>query len=171
MRGVTEKTQRGRPLSNDAVVELYERTLDEVYRYATRLTGGDRPFADEIVQETYLQLLRGPAPRDGADIGWLIVACRHRFLDALKRDRRRTDRELRALEKPAAAPEPGGEATDALGALPVDYRVVLVLRYVDGLSVSEIATEIGRSRRATESLLARARAALRDRLTKGGTDG
>ena len=41
-----------------------------------------------------------------------------------------------------------------------DHRLVLVLRYLDELSIEEIASEIGRSVHATESLLARARQAL-----------
>ncbi len=41
---------------------------------------------------------------------------------------------------------------------------MLVMRYLDGLTVAEIAEQLGRSVRATESLLARARAALRKQL-------
>jgi RNA polymerase sigma-70 factor (ECF subfamily) len=40
------------------------------------------------------------------------------------------------------------------------HRLVLALRYVDDLSVDEIATAMGRSVHATESLLVRARRAL-----------
>ena len=45
----------------------------------------------------------------------------------------------------------------ALSALPGEQRVAFVLRVVDGLSVREVATTIGRSEDATESLLRRAR--------------
>jgi len=40
-------------------------------------------------------------------------------------------------------------------------RLALTLRYLDGLSVPEVAEHLGRSVHATETLLARARAALR----------
>ena len=43
------------------------------------------------------------------------------------------------------------------------HRVVLMARYVDGLTVPEIADSIGRSTTATHSLLARAREQLRQR--------
>ena len=56
----------------------------------------------------------------------------------------------------------GDDATAALGALTPEHRTVLVLRYVDDLPVADIARIVGRSTRATESLLVRARAALRD---------
>ncbi len=149
-------------MTDDEVIALYERSVDDVYRYASRLTGGDRAWTDELVQETYLHLLRrarGDASLD-VDTGWLIVSCRHRFLDEVKRRRRGRDRERRVVDEPAPD-DVGGPATDALDELPVDQRTVLVLRYIDGFSVPEIARSIGRSVHATESLLARARTALR----------
>jgi RNA polymerase sigma-70 factor (ECF subfamily) len=162
-------------MTDEEVVALYERSVDTLYRYATRLTGGDQAWADELMQETYLQLVRRlrAGPPLQADTGWLIVSCRHRFLDQLKRDRRRRDRERRdagALAEAAGAAG-DGPVVDALGLLPADYRAALVLRYVDELSVPEVAREIGRSVHATESLLARARVALRAVMTRAVHDG
>ena len=54
-----------------------------------------------------------------------------------------------------------GRAVAALDRLPADQRLVLVLKYVDEMTVAEVARELGRSVHATESLLARARTALR----------
>src|SRR3712207_1533234 len=45
--------------------------------------------------------------------------------------------------------------------LPPDYQAVLSLRYLDDLSVPEVADALGRSVHATESLLVRARRAFR----------
>ena len=45
-------------MTEDDLLALYERTVNELYRYASRLTGGDRAWADELVQETYLAVLR-----------------------------------------------------------------------------------------------------------------
>ena len=52
----------------------------------------------------------------------------------------------------------------ALDALPADYRMAVVLRYFEGLSGTEMAEAIGRSVKAVERLLARARSALESRL-------
>jgi RNA polymerase sigma-70 factor (ECF subfamily) len=49
----------------------------------------------------------------------------------------------------------------ALARLPGPQRAALTLRYLDGLPVAEVAACLGRSVRATETLLVRARAALR----------
>ena len=52
----------------------------------------------------------------------------------------------------------------ALNALPPDYRMAVVLRYFEGLSGAEIAKTMGRSVKAVERLLARAKAILEPRL-------
>ena len=52
-------------------------------------------------------------------------------------------------------------AHTALARLPAPQRAALTLRYLDGLPVAEVARHLGRSLRATETLLARSRAALR----------
>jgi RNA polymerase sigma-70 factor (ECF subfamily) len=62
----------------------------------------------------------------------------------------------------------------AIAAMPETYRVVLVMRDVEGLSTHEAARALGVSDNALKLRLHRARQALatllRERLTKGGTD-
>jgi RNA polymerase sigma-70 factor, ECF subfamily len=154
-----------------ALLALYDRSVDDLHRYASRLTGGDRARAEELVQETYLGVLRRLHAGDDLELstGYLIAACRSRFLDGLKAADRRYRRELRVAlaARPAAADPADGVdrvATDALAALPPDQRAALVLRYVDDLAVPDVARHLGRSIHATESLLARARATLRAHL-------
>ena len=55
-----------------------------------------------------------------------------------------------------------GRAVEVLGMLLPQHRLVLTLRYLDGLSVPEIAALLDRTVHATESLLARARGAFRE---------
>lgn len=153
------------------LLALYETTIDDVYRYASRLTGGDRARSEDLVQETYLGVLRRLQAGEQLELtaGYLIVACRSRYLDHLKADRRRAAREERAHTGTSATPhEPEPAlATEALAKLPDDQRVALVLRYVDDFPVADIARHLDRSVRATESLLARGRAALRTLLQEG----
>ena len=56
---------------------------------------------------------------------------------------------------------------DELGA---HHRAALTLRYLDGLSVPEVADHLGRTVHATEALLVRARNAFRALYPEGGTD-
>ena len=155
-------------MTEDDVLALYERTVNELYRYASRLTGGDRAWADELVQETYLAVLRKIRAGDdeAVDIGWLVVRCRHRFLDQLKSERRTRARERRAADSPRVG-DSGERAVDALAEVSSEHRAVLVLRYVDDLSVVDVAKAMKRSVHATESLLARARTSLRLVLSQG----
>jgi DNA-directed RNA polymerase specialized sigma24 family protein len=62
-----------------------------------RLTGGDRAHAEEIVQETYVGVLRRLRARERLELttGYLIAACRSRFFDDLKASGRRQRRERR----------------------------------------------------------------------------
>ena len=159
-------------MTDDDVLALYHRSVDAVYRYASRLCGHDRAATDELVQETFLTLI-DHVRRPGAepvDTGWLIVACRSRFLDRSRRDRRRGDREARSVRlgtTSATSDEPAaGTAVAArLAVLPAEQRAALVLRYVDDLAVTEVAKQLGRSVHATESLLARGRAGLRQHMS------
>lgn len=152
---------------------FYSRSLPIVYGYLLRLCGGDHDRTRDLTQDTWLQLVdelkRGNVDR--ADIRWLLTVARSRFLDGWRRGRR-MERGLRlawvshrddVVIEPATA-----EIVEHLASLVTDHRVVLTLRYVDGLAVPEIAGLIGRSTQATYSLLARARDDLRARA--GGGD-
>ena len=62
-------------------------------------------------------------------------------------------------------------ATDVLARLGPHHRSALTLRYVDGLSVPEVASLLERTVHATEALLVRARIAFRTEYEKGAVDG
>jgi RNA polymerase sigma-70 factor, ECF subfamily len=144
------------------ILDLYERSFDDVYRYASRLCAGDRHQTDELVHETYASLIAHVRrhPQASIDSGWLIVACRHRFLDGLRSQRRRAKWESMAFVATPSLPETD-RATAALASVPEDQRLALILRYVDDLPVPEVARSMGRSVHATESLLARGRLSLK----------
>lgn len=165
----------GRRTADEHVLDVYDRTARDLYRYASRLTGGERARTQDLVQDTYVHLLE--RVRDGRidpttiEIGWLVTSCRQRFLDELRRRRRADERERRAGGPTIVGAHhdvpPTGAAIDALAGLSDEHRTVLVLRYVDDLAVADIARALDRSVRATESLLVRARAALRAAASPG----
>ena len=81
----------GHPVgTRDEFVAFYRLALQPVYRSASRLVGGDRQRCDDLVQDAFLDLVR--QIRGGAissvDVGWMIVAVRHRFLDSIRRRER-----------------------------------------------------------------------------------
>jgi RNA polymerase sigma-70 factor (ECF subfamily) len=154
---------------HDDVIACYRGTVREVHRYLSKLTAGDRALTEDLTQETYLAMVRA-LPMSGPrvlSLPWLMTTARHAFLQRLRAGGREQLRVLRSAS-PAQHPDgvdqvvvAGEEARRLLRGLSADQRAALVLRYVDDLPVAEIAVLLGRSVRATESLLARATAAVR----------
>lgn len=92
---------------------------------------------------------------------------RHKLVDHW-RAREREERRVRELGELAPEHDDPWEAEldalrvqDVLAGLGAHHRGALVLRYVDGLPVPDVAAELGRTLHATEALLVRARAAFR----------
>ena len=158
------RSPRQRSQEKEAFLAFYDATFAEAYRYAGRLCGDDRAAAEDLVQDSYLAVLR--RFRDGGEvvltIGYVVTTIRHRYLDGIRHDSRE-ERRLRLIvtsDDDSTAPPP---TVPALADLPPRERAALVLRYVDDLSVPEVATALQLSVHAAESLLARARTRLRGR--------
>ena len=152
---------------------FYRAHLSDVYGYLLRLCAGDRAQAEDLTQDVWLALVeelrRGRTER--ADVRWLITVARSRFIDAARRERRRqSNLQLIRREQPRDDEPTSSDVLDRLHELQPLHRAVLVLRYVDDLSVPDVAAAIGRNLTATNSLLARARAELR-RISGDHADG
>src|SRR5258708_6181040 len=150
---------------------LYDRHVGDVFGLVYHLGGGDRAAAGDGNQEGWLlaiEQLDGLDPGGGGVGDWLVGIARHR---ALRRDRRAPDRSLEtepdgpsdALPPPELLEgvERAGVVRAALLCLEEDRRRVLLDKYAEGLSVAEISARTGRSVKAVESLLSRARDQLR----------
>jgi RNA polymerase sigma-70 factor, ECF subfamily len=125
---------------------LYFRHRDWVVALAYRF-GGDRDAALDVMQETFLYFLRKfPGFRLTANLKtFLYPAVRNLSIAARRKAARyqATPAELEQLECAPAPPQAGAEAGDlqiVLAALPEEQRDVLLLRFVDGLSLAEIGT-------------------------------
>jgi RNA polymerase sigma-70 factor, ECF subfamily len=156
---------------------IYPEALPAVYGYLVRRCGSVE-LAEDLTSATFLAAADalGRAVIDDLSVPWLVGVARHKLVDHW-RHRAVVERSRRLLEGGGEDPvDPMDEIVDAdaarrvLSALAPDHRTVLILRYVDDLSVPDTADLIGRSVRATESLLARARRALRDAI-EGDCDG
>jgi RNA polymerase sigma-70 factor, ECF subfamily len=124
---------------------LYFRHRDWVAGLAYRFTG-DSDAALDVMQETFLYLLRKfPGFRLTANLKtFLYPAVRNLSIAARRKTARyqATPAELEQLEHAPAPPAAGPEADDlqvVLAALPDAQREVLLLRFMDGLSLAEIA--------------------------------
>jgi len=149
---------------------LYSASLPHVYGFLLRRC--DRSTAEDLTQEVYVDLVRrvrrGEDP-DAFSTGWLIAVARSRLIDHMRAQQRR-QRKLSMAWSATELEARGGVTIDdsqtrdlgaaterALGELAEDERYVLVMHHLEGQSITDVAALIGRSGRATESLLARAR--------------
>jgi RNA polymerase sigma-70 factor (ECF subfamily) len=150
------------------LIELYDEAMGEVFRYLVARCE-TTTIAEELTSETFLAaadaVVRRPPP--DLTVAWLIGIARHKLVDHW----RRRAREQRLLTTVDAQPLPADDrwdveldrmvAHDVLDRLGAHHRGALTLRYVDGLPVREVAEHLGRTEKATEVLLVRARAAFR----------
>lgn len=166
-----------------AFAAAFDRYADRIFRLALGLLG-DELEADGIVQETFVRLFQKLDSFEGrSSLGtWLYRVAYNLSLDHLRK--RRPDLTIEDEEDQVAAvattvadwgrlPEEAlsneevREALDqAIAALPEHYRVVFILREIEGLSTKETAqvTEISVS--AAKVRLHRARLFLRERLAE-----
>jgi len=146
-----------------------------LYTVGYRLTGNHDDTQD-LVQEVLLRVQRGLVSYQPGNLqGWLSRITTNVFLDQVRSRKRRPveplpDEPDRVLEGGAAADEALDAAQlpahiqEAVVALPIDYRAVVVLSDVVGLSYGEISDSLDIPVGTVRSRLHRGRLQLRDRL-------
>lgn len=160
------------------LLALYDRALPQVFGYlAVRVN--DPAVAEDLTGETFLAAVKAVQERKVPDltIAWLVTVARNKLVDHWRR-LAREERSLRlATERGAEVVDDGmDESFDrmrtraVLAELGAHHRAALTLRYLDGLSVAEVAEHLDRSVHATEALLVRARHAFRARYDEGRSD-
>lgn len=150
------------------LLELYDRALPEVYGYVVHRTRNAN-VAEDVTADTFMaavESIRRGAVTD-VSVAWLIGIARHKLVDHWRRSERDA-RNLRAVDDTPVADDPWDAeldafaARDALERLGAHHRSALTLRYVDDLSVPQVAEVLGRTVHATEALLVRSRRAFRE---------
>lgn len=140
--------------------------LPVVYGFAFARCGGDQAVAEDITQETMIEVVKHRDAFDGRShpTTWVCGIARHKVADHYRAQYREARRRLRVLEALPTIRQADNEVGDdreavveALHQLPEAQRVVLASHYLDGFSVREIAAQMDRSESAVESLLARGR--------------
>lgn len=156
-----------------------DQHLQEVYGFVFHLVGGNRAVAEDLNQETWLEALDGidqcNAAR-GTFRNWLFGIARKRVALYFRRraSAGRTtpladsDAEFADAAERSVLPDDVLEQVEQRAAvraavlvLPDDRRQALVWKYVEGFSVETIAGRLGRTVKAAESLLSRAREQMR----------
>lgn len=161
--------------------QLTEKYLVAVHRLAARMLG-DANQAEEVAQDVFLKLWTHasgwrPANRGSAVLPWLRSLTMNACIDRLRRRRFHSGEEVpeQADETPLAVEQIdqrrlGSLVTRALQALPDRQRAAIILTYYEELPNAEAAAAMDLHLKAFESLLLRARQAMKARITAMGID-
>jgi RNA polymerase sigma-70 factor (ECF subfamily) len=171
---------RMRTGDEEAFATLYRRRQAGVFRFALHMSGS-RSVAEEVTQEVFLVLIRQPGqfdPARGTLVSFLFGIARNRVLRCLERERwyvpmtddpPETDSSLGQGCTPTSLEDPLGGLTQretiervrqAVQALPLKYREVVVLCDLQELSYEEAAQALDCALGTVRSRLHRARALL-----------
>jgi RNA polymerase sigma-70 factor (ECF subfamily) len=130
---------------------------------------GDRGLAEDVTQQALLEIwrkmrrLRDPAKYEGWSYRLIVRVC---YAEAKRQPKWMSNYDLSPTEVPRAA-DAYGVAADrdqlerGLRRLPMDHRVVLVLRHLLGMTPEEVAATLGITRWTVYSRLERATKAMR----------
>ena len=176
--GVNEQAGAAPDRGQD-LLDLYDHALPQVYGYLLSRCGRIA-LAEDLTAETFLAAVHAAHRPDPPSLStaWIVGVARHKLVDHW-RGQARDDRRMRALvdETADAAPDPWDRRLDAalahqtLERLGPHHRAALTLRYLDDLSVTDVAALLERSVHATEALLVRARKAFRRAYGEEAGDG
>lgn len=152
----------------DRLLALYDQALPDVFGYLVRRC--PEPVAEELTSETFLAAVS--AVRRGTvehlTTPWLMTVARNKLVDHWRRQARE-ERKRHLVSVPELPPDDTDwddqldehRALTVLRTLGAHHQAALTLRYLDGLSVPDVADRLGRTVHATEALLVRARSAFR----------
>jgi RNA polymerase sigma-70 factor (ECF subfamily) len=153
---------------------LMERHMARAIRFAERIVGNAE--ADDIAQEAFVRVWNRGASYDpgvGRFTTWLYRIVLNLAIDSRRRPRHLDIEE--AADVPSNEPEPvvrliadeqDRSIAAAMAALPERQRAAIALFHMEGLSVREAALAMNLSEKAFESLLTRARSALKQEVEK-----
>jgi RNA polymerase sigma-70 factor (ECF subfamily) len=159
--------------STEAFAELYVRHRDPVFRYLRARCRADDDALEltAVTFEKALGAIHRYRPRAGGLLAWLVRIARNTATDAQRRRQPHAGQE--PLDSTLASADPTPEeaviAADErrllfslVAALPDLQRDAVAMRYAAGLTAREIGLVLGKSEEATQKLIARAVAQLKE---------
>lgn len=166
------RAQAGDP---EGISELYDRYRTSVFRYLY-YRAGDLHTAEDLTSETFMRMLRslnGYRPQNVAFEAWLFQIARNLAIDHYRKTRSRSHLSLEEdmiadRDDPVRTAEHNLTSDlllQALSKLSEIQRDVIVLRFVNGLPVTQVAQALHKSEDAVKALQRRALSALRKTLT------
>jgi len=157
-----------------AFSHMYERNRLSVFRYIYSLVGGSTDDAEDLTAETFIRAWKARHSFEGnvdIAIGWLIGIARRLVIDNYRRNAVRKTSNLHPNLKAGSTTEEEvlviqqkQRLLDLLNELPNDQREVIVLRYMLGWKVNQIAAHMGLSENNISVIIHRILAILREQM-------
>lgn len=159
------------PESTTTIQQLFVRHQSKVRSLALALTG-DFSIAEDVVQETFLTASAKAAEfrPDSNFVAWVLAIARLKVLERRRSDRRLSREVIESLA--ASLPQEALEERrlmpllDCIDELPPKSQELIRLRYFSEHGPGEIAAMLGRSVVGVNAALVKARAVLRECVTK-----
>jgi RNA polymerase sigma-70 factor (ECF subfamily) len=167
-----------------AFPQLYDALAPRLFRYLLKLSRGDRARAEDLVQQTFLQMhdARGRFVSGSAVAPWAYAIARRLFLDTVRKGKRENLSGLAdelAAKMAADGPTPEAdvearpiaqELSAEIDRLPANQREAFLLVRDEGLSMAEAAVVAGTTVAGVKLRASRAYKALRVVLGMQGRD-
>ena len=159
--------------TEERIVAVYRETIDALYAYVSRHSGGDRTLAEDVTQETWLRAVREWRKKGPPDVpmAWLTTVARNLLASYYRKKPAKFDSvtpvdALEALDRGRVSDSADTTAVvaHALARLPAAEAQLLEAYHFDDRRVAQIAATAGLSERAVEGRLRRARQRLRREL-------
>ena len=165
---ITGKTERDKKF-----ISIYQAHVDEVYKFVYLRTGANKSIAEDLTQEIFLEVYKGLSRFKGlsSERTWVFRIAKNRLNDFYRKQYRSmfesvcidvvlddqlvdTGQDIQENQIKSFEQE---TVRASLSALPKQYEIVLTLKYMDEKNTNEIALLLGKSPKAIESLLRRAK--------------
>jgi RNA polymerase sigma-70 factor (ECF subfamily) len=165
-----ELVRRAQEGDAEAFGELYDRYVDQVYRYIAYRVPSTQ-LAEDLTSETFLRALKRITSFtwQGRDVGaWFVTIARNLIADHYKSSKTRLELTTDDVSESGAAPVTAGPESEVLEAmqnkvlleaikqLNAEQQECIALRFLQGLSVSETAEIMGKNDGAIKALQYRA---------------
>jgi RNA polymerase sigma-70 factor (ECF subfamily) len=164
-------TWPGRENRHEFFTGLYNQSFEYVYSFVFARTAGNSELTEEIVQEAFVAawVSLGSFSQKSSWRTWLCSIAKNKLWEHYRRELSKQKSGLTddgsldghasgiELEKTVIDNETRSDVLKVLKGMPPTYRYALIMKYMDGMRVKEIAKVLGRSAKAVDGILQRAR--------------
>lgn len=155
----------------DAFAQLYRATLPTIFSFLSRRCG-DTMLAEDLCSDAYIKAVRSIGRFEGSSkdfVAWMTTIARNLLYDHAKSGRIRWELSSDSMPNRSSKEDPEADALAALQSedlrraleqLTHDQQEVLELRFLQSLSIAEVAEVLGRNEGAIKAMQFRALRAL-----------